>query len=51
MDDHHLHPIIFKLQFVMLGFHLGGVLCHGKIRRQTHNYGCAEKSAQHGAAS
>src|ERR1700739_2910238 len=50
VDINYHHMVIFKMQFVMLGFHLGWVLCSGNVHHQTQRQGCADKSAQHGAS-
>jgi hypothetical protein len=47
VDTHDLHAVVFELQLVVLGFHLGGVLCRGKIRSQAQNYSGEKTSAQH----
>src|ERR1700676_2710450 len=48
--DHH-YVLVFEMQLVVLGLRLGGILRDAYVRRQTHNCGCTEKSAQHGSAS
>src|ERR1700735_3845542 len=36
VNRHYLHPIVLEVQFVVLRFNLGGVLCLRKNCRQTH---------------